>query len=61
MDALEAEQVKPASSRIRLPFGFAKRHGVLLQQQAQTLLMLLHHHAAISACNIKILQQLPAR
>ena len=34
MDALEAEQVKPASSRIRLPFGFAKRHGVLLKLQA---------------------------
>lgn len=33
MEALDAEQVKPASHRIRLPFGFAKRHGVLLQQQ----------------------------
>lgn len=34
MEALVAEEeVKPVSSRIRLPFGFAKRHGVLLQQQ----------------------------
>ncbi|MBM34684.1 MULTISPECIES: type II secretion system ATPase GspE [unclassified Arsukibacterium] len=34
MEGLVAEEeVKPVSSRIRLPFSFAKRHGVLLQQQ----------------------------
>ncbi|WP_372626027.1 type II secretion system ATPase GspE [Arsukibacterium sp.] len=33
MESLVAEEVKPVSSRIRLPFSFAKRHGVLLQQQ----------------------------
>ena len=33
MALLEEQQVSPASPRIRLPFGFAKRHGVLLQQQ----------------------------
>ncbi|WP_019676870.1 type II secretion system ATPase GspE [Arsukibacterium perlucidum] len=36
MEGLVAEEeVKPVSSRIRLPFSFAKRHGVLLQQQQQ--------------------------
>lgn len=50
MDALQAEQVKPASSRIRLPFGFAKRHGVLLQQQGQS--WLLYIHTATSAAAV---------
>ena len=42
MDALQAEQVKPASSRIRLPFGFAKRHGVLLAQQSAGWQLYIH-------------------
>ena len=42
MDVLETEQVTPASPRIRLPFGFAKRHGVLLQQQPQGWRLYIH-------------------
>ena len=42
MDVLETEQVTPASPRIRLPFGFAKRHGVLLQQQPQGWHLYIH-------------------
>lgn len=49
MDALEAEQVKPASNRIRLPFGFAKRHGVLLQQQAHGWQLYIHTATAPAA------------
>ncbi|MDP5143573.1 type II secretion system ATPase GspE [Rheinheimera baltica] len=49
MDALEAEQVKPASSRIRLPFGFAKRHGVLLQQQSHGWQLYIHTATAPAA------------
>ncbi|MBZ9613029.1 type II secretion system ATPase GspE [Rheinheimera maricola] len=49
MDALEAEQVKPASSRIRLPFGFAKRHGVLLQQQPHGWQLYIHTGTAPAA------------
>jgi general secretion pathway protein E len=42
MGTLDAEQIKPASSRIRLPFGFAKRHGVLLQQQTHGWQLYIH-------------------
>lgn len=49
MDTLDAEQVKPASSRIRLPFGFAKRHGVLLQQQSQGWQLYIHAATAPAA------------
>ncbi|MDX3772720.1 type II secretion system ATPase GspE [Chromatiaceae bacterium AAb-1] len=34
MDAVFSDEIVPVSPRIRLPFGFAKRYGVLLQQQA---------------------------
>lgn len=49
MDVLETEQVKPASHRIRLPFGFAKRHGVLLQQQVQGWQLYIHAATAPAA------------
>ena len=49
MEALDAEQVKPASNRIRLPFGFAKRHGVLLQQQPQGWQLFIHASTAPAA------------
>ena len=42
MALLEEQQVSPASPRIRLPFGFAKRHGVLLQQQSGTWILYIH-------------------
>ncbi|HBN90455.1 MAG TPA: type II secretion system protein GspE, partial [Rheinheimera sp.] len=49
MDALDAEQVIPASNRIRLPFGFAKRHGVLLQQQDHGWQLYIHTATAPAA------------
>lgn len=49
METLDAEQVKPASHRIRLPFGFAKRHGVLLQQQPQGWQLFIHAATAPAA------------
>ena len=49
MDALDAEQVVPASNRIRLPFGFAKRHGVLLQQQDHGWQLYIHTATAPAA------------
>jgi general secretion pathway protein E len=42
LDQVAADDIKPVSSRIRLPFGFAKRHGVLLQQQKDGWLLSVH-------------------
>jgi general secretion pathway protein E len=58
MDALEAEQVKPASSRIRLPFGFAKRHGVLLKLQADEGWRLYIHAATTAAAVLEVRRML---
>ena len=49
MTALEAEQAVPASKAIRLPFGFAKRHGVLLQRQAAGWQLYIHDATQPSA------------
>lgn len=45
----EVEDIKPVSARIRLPFGFAKRYGVLLQQQAQGWVLYIHAATPASA------------
>ncbi len=58
MDTLDAEQVKPASHRIRLPFGFAKRHGVLLQQQAQGGWLLYIHNTTQPAAVLEVRRML---
>lgn len=58
MDVLEAEQVKPASSRIRLPFGFAKRHGVLLKLQADEGWRLYIHTATTAAAVLEVRRML---
>lgn len=49
LEQLAAEEVKPVSSRIRLPFGFAKRHGVLLQQQKDGWLLSVHTETSAQA------------
>jgi len=49
MTALEAEQAVPLSKAIRLPFGFAKRHGVLLQRQAAGWQLYIHDATQPSA------------
>jgi len=49
MTALEAEQSVPLSKAIRLPFGFAKRHGVLLQRQAAGWQLYIHDATQPSA------------
>ena len=49
MTALEAEQAVPASKAIRLPFGFAKRHGVLLQRQGSSWQLYIHDATQPSA------------
>ncbi len=34
MSAVDLNEMQPAAAKVRLPFGFAKRFGVLLQAQA---------------------------
>ncbi|MEW5682600.1 MAG: type II secretion system ATPase GspE [Pseudomonadota bacterium] len=49
MQTLHEDQVQPASRNIRLPFGFAKRHGVLLARQAQGWQLYIHAATAPDA------------
>lgn len=58
MDTLVAEQVNPASNRIRLPFGFAKRHGVLLKLQPEEGWRLYIHTATTAAAVLEVRRML---
>ncbi len=42
MSAVDLNEMQPAAAKVRLPFGFAKRFGVLLQAQADGWLLVVN-------------------